>query len=150
VLNGGAGLFILRGSSDGAASVAAAIALLFLTLPLTVALVKNRMFQKAHVAYASKILSELAASTGEGALEEVPTTTQQAHKVLAIEAAEQQATSGLPAGNRSWVGNLGAALLDPWEMLFRRVGAYNLLFGTVLATHFGQLVLIGLALDGRV
>lgn len=117
------GLVINQGFS-GCGAIALSVALLVLAIPLTVALVKNRILQEARAAYSKALLKDLAVERMFGHIQDIPTLTRDANALLDWE--RKRSDKKLTR-----VAHLG-------EHLFRKKSAYVLLLGALFFTHFAQ------------
>lgn len=127
-LNGLVVVFVVNREYSGLAAFAASVALLLLAIPLTVALVKNRLFQRGRSVYAEELFLRIRALGSDPHLSDVPTTTTEA-----IEALERDY---LNTGRQpNWIERLG-------NWLFGESAAFPLLLGVMLITHIGQTALI--------
>jgi hypothetical protein len=127
-LNGLIVAFVAHREFSGRAAFAASVALLMLALPLTVALVKNRLFQRGRSVYASELFKRITALSLAPVLDDVPTTTREATEAIARDYSDTGRRPDLieRTGNR----------------MFGGLPAFSLLLGIMLLTHVGQLALI--------
>lgn len=111
---------------EGWGAVAIVVTLIVLAIPLTAALVKNRNFQEARLAYARAMFRRLTAMRPGGEMTDIPTTTWEAEDWLEAEEIGDEADRR-PFRFRPFA-----------EGLFQRVPAYELLLGALLLTHLAQ------------
>lgn len=153
--------FVLSGDVRDWGGTLVAVSILILTLPLTLALVKNRMFQESRMCRAKELLIEL----GGGQLKDIPTKTGEALKLLeseesgsekrkdAVEKANaapellesEESRSGKRKGAvERLVSTVERKVVEPLvsavESFLRPRGAYNALVVTLLFTHVGQVI----------
>jgi hypothetical protein len=127
-LNGLIVVFVVNRGFSGRAALAASVALLLLAVPLTVALVKNRLFQRGRSVYADELFERIRALGSEPDLSDVPTTTKEASEALRR---DYRNTGRRPNS----IERLGNWLFGDWA-------AFPLLLGVMLLTHIGQAALI--------
>lgn len=127
-LNGLIVVFVVNRGCSGRAALAASVALLLLAVPLTVALVKNRLFQRGRSVYANELFLRIRALSSDPNLRDIPTTTKEAMSALECDY--------LNTGRRpNQIERLG-------NRLFGESAAFPLLLGVMLITHLGQIALI--------
>lgn len=119
--------FVATGDVDGLGGTLVALTVLVLTFPLTLALIKNRMFQKARVHYAGKLLGP--------SIVDIPTEGPEA--VALVEAEERAAAARRGPEDRP---RLTERLVVATEQRLRGKGAYNTLLLTLLFTHVVQIL----------
>ena len=127
-LNGLIVAFIADRGFSGRAAFAASVALLLLALPLTVALVKNRLFQRGRSVYAAELFERIQTLSPDTGLNDVPTTTREANEAIAR---DHRDTGRRPV----LIERVGNKMLGG-------LSAFSLLLGIMLLTHVGQLALI--------
>ncbi|HVO56003.1 MAG TPA: hypothetical protein VMT37_16465 [Solirubrobacterales bacterium] len=129
-LNGLIVVFVVHRGFSGRAALAASVALLLLAVPLTVALVKNRLFQRGRSVYADELFSRIRTLGPDPELRDVPTTTTEALHALE----RDLRNTGRRPNSIERLGN--------W--LFGESAAFPLLLGVMLLTHVGQIALIAI------
>lgn len=127
-LNGLLVAFVVEREFSGRAALAASVTLLILAIPLTAALVKNRLFQRGRSVYADELFLRICKQRPDLDLRDVPTTTAQARDALD----RDQTNTGRRPGSVERIGN--------W--FFADAPAFALLLGVMLVTHVGQIALI--------
>lgn len=125
-LNGAVASFLVREHWRGGASVGASVALLIFTIPLTTAMIKNRMFQRARSAYIKEVFKQLC--DGHDGVHDIPTTSTEARQTLAKELIDD----GIQPHR---LENFG-------DGLFGAFSAYAFLLAGMLTTHVAQVALI--------
>lgn len=127
-LNGLIVAFVVKQHFDGPEAFVASTVLLLLAVPLTVALVKNRLFQRGRSVYADALFLRIRTLSDTANLKDIPTTTSEAR--AAVE------SDFLATGRRpDQIERIG-------NRLFGECAAFPLLLGVMLLTHFGQIALI--------
>lgn len=124
--------FVINRDFCGRVAIALLLALIVLAIPLTAALVKNRIFQKVRVAYAKDMFKNLSLiAEGFRNVPDIPTSSRDAEFWLELERERNRAE-----------GKKSRAIEHLGERLFRGGSAYELLLAALLATHLAQLGLL--------
>jgi hypothetical protein len=120
VINAAVISFIITGKASGWGASIAAVMLLVLTLPLTLALVKNRVFQIARSEYARELLDAISPNEH---ISDLPTQTEDAWELV---------KRGSPGTSRT------DRIANRTQSALGKRKAYNALLVTLLLTHVLQ------------
>jgi hypothetical protein len=127
--------FIINRNFYGRVAIGLSFALFILAVPLTAALVKNRIFQKVRVAYAKDLFNSLVLVGEVDGVSDIPTSSKEAEYWLELEYERDQRNGE----KQRWVEHLG-------ERLFRGGSAYGFLLAALLATHLVQIGLLSVVI----
>lgn len=123
--------FVINRNFSGRVAIGLSLALFVLAVPLTAALVKNRIFQKVRVAYARDQFKQLMHLGELDDLADIPTSSKDAQYWLELEYERERHSDD----KRRSVEQFG-------ERIFRGGSAYEFLLAALLATHAGQVALL--------
>ena len=151
ILSAGAAAFVFGAdATKGPAIVVAAGSFIF-TVPLTTALVKIRVFQKARGREAELLLEALSVLEDfDPPVEDIPTSSEQVENLLKSEPPHTQpARRSKSRFKKQIVQPTIAGLAGFAERRLADLSAYQVLAATLVLAHVGQIALIGYAIVGN-